>query len=219
MINFPFKRKLKKTIENQYYWESLLLEKYKTICFFIPKTASSSFRVAFYKLVKGKEPAKFEDVYDLPRLKKRHLSKYKDYFKFTIMRNPYDRLVSCYYDFIIDKRRARIFLEYAFYPNMSFKEFVEVACLLPDNKTDVHLKSQHTFITDKKGNLVIDLVARFEDLNIVYKRIMSVLGIENYPQLPHIKKSAKKKEFYTKELKEMVSQRYKKDFEIWGKIK
>jgi len=216
------KDRLRKSIINRYYWESLILEDFKTICFFIPKTASSSFRVTFYEIIKNKKPEKFDDVYTLPRVLKKNIQKHEDYFKFTIMRDPYEKLLSCYYDFIIDKRRERVIRDFPFYYGMSFKEFVKVVCSISDEESDTHFRSQHTFITNK-GNLVVDYIAKYENLEIEYPKIMKKMGIENIPKLPNIKKSKAKakerKDLYTNEIKEMVYERYKKDFEIYEDLK
>lgn len=61
--------------------QGMVFEKYKAIYFPIPKVACSSIKVF---------------LTDFAEFSLDDLDKFKNYFKFAFVRNPWDRLVSCY---------------------------------------------------------------------------------------------------------------------------
>jgi len=132
---------------------------------------------------------------------------YPSYYKFTVIRNPYDRLVSAYTHCIVEEN---IYIP----PNLehvtSFESLVETLYKIPDYDLDMHFISQVTFI----WNLNIDKVYNFDNLNE-----LSELPCIN--TLPHINSSDRKpyKEYYTKKLTKLVNKRYKKDLELYNQIK
>ena len=106
---------------------------------------------------------------------------YQNYFKFTFVRNPWDRLLSCYMSKVVPERFAGSFKTYgnvAFRDDMSFQEFAEAVCLVPDEEANVHFCSQYVFVCGggSRRNILADYVGCFEnleeDFEIVTKRIM-----------------------------------------------
>ena len=92
---------------------------------------------------------------------------YRDYFRFAFVRNPWDRLVSCYSNKFSDmgkglggpRQRAE-----EFSPDMSFAEFVEAVHATPDEEANPHFRSQHAVVCDPQGRVMADFVGRFENL-------------------------------------------------------
>lgn len=152
-------------------------------------------------------------------------TKYKDYFKFRFVRNPWDRLVSCYHNKIKSDKNfndiafkngiQRSFLRYGdtFQAGMNFEDFVHAICNIPDSEADDHFVSQ----SFSKGNLLINFFGKFENLDKDFKYICKKIGLKNI-KLSHLMKSDHEnyKKYYTDETREMVRQRYKKDIETFG---
>ena len=216
--------------------EAVLFEDKKAVFFFIPKVASSSLAVFFsdalgFQIYDVKSPHKNNFL----KIKKEDvLSKYSNYFKFCFVRNPWDRLVSCYLN------RAKFFKEnqdrfgkdiyegllnyrnlwggYRFKSDMSFPDFVREIGKIPDELSDPHFRSQHAFITDKKGKMLVDFTGKFENLEKDLEKICSKIGIKD-AVLPHLKKSSLRSHYsgyYTEKEIETVRKRYKKDIEAFG---
>ncbi len=88
-------------------------EKYRTIYFLINKCASSSI----------KEVLLSKSSFRRIRVKK--LKNSENYFKFTFVRNPYDRIVSAYKDKIPYPAESSVMANHPkeLFENMSFKDF------------------------------------------------------------------------------------------------
>lgn len=153
-------------------------------------------------------------------------------YSFSIVRNPYDRLVSCYTEKILDpfhRKRDniskeheyynRLILEEGFFPKESFKSFVKKVCKISDRRSDKHFRSQHCFLLDKKGRWIPDFLGKFENLEEDFKKICKKMGVSKPPSLPHKRKSKRidgYRDYYDEETKRLVERRYKKDLELFG---
>lgn len=150
----------------------------------------------------------------------------RDYFKFAFVRNPFDRLVSCYKDKILNKDKMEIgyfqksYKYYDQYPlkeNMSFEEFVDVVTMIPDHLADRHFKRQCCFICPPGEKLVFDFIGRFENLVNDWRYIAERFDFD--PVLPYTNTSNPKKgskDFYTPALLEKVYSYYKEDVLLFG---
>ena len=81
------------------------MEKYKAIYFFTKKVACTSLKTVCAGLLGiGLEGKNVHFDVQFPLAERSEINKkYKDYFKFCFVRNPWDRLVSCFVDKIRDK--------------------------------------------------------------------------------------------------------------------
>jgi len=187
----------------------IVLEQYQAIFFYVPKVASTSLIKAFTTIEYGEEMT----LEDVPKLKRHDISKYNNYYKFAIVRNPYDRLVSCYYDKILAGG-----IDFGENIN-SFNKFAEKICSIPDKRSNMHFKSQCQFLCNRKGNLLMDYVGKFENIEQEYSRICSVIGVQNPPDL--VKKNKSDKFNYRKKngderISLMAMKRYRKDCALFG---
>lgn len=199
------------------------------IFFYIPKVASTSIKKALAKALFDKNINArvhtfwFDEVIDVKK------GEYPDYFKFTFVRNPWDRIVSCYSDKILHedvtnyKYKNGVFRRYVrkykhlFYRGMPFEEFVRVISRIPDERADRHFRSQRSFIIDENDNILVDFIGKFEALSGDLAVLCEKTGLENM-HFFHENKSKRGKDYrdlYTEETKRLIEERYKDDIELF----
>ncbi len=186
-----------------------ILENHNAIYFFIEKVATRTL-LSVFGCARHKKLADKRDYF----------KKYKNYFKFAFVRNPYDRLVSCYKNKILEsKTDEAINIRNNLPRGISFEEFVVRVSKIPDIRADQHIKSQSFFIEDKKtGKLLVDFLGRFESLEKDYKKICKRIGMKpkELPKKNRSKNREDYKRYYNKKTKKLVEKRYKKDLELFG---
>ncbi len=218
------------TIYHYKIHDNIALEKANAIYFPIPKVACSSLKKVCADLLQMEISSTDlkEDIHyqHFPYIKKYKINKYyKNYFKFCFVRNPWARLVSCYLNKIYvepgkHKSDTR-FVTFGdnskyFRMGMSFEEFVEAVCRIPDKNADSHFVSQHTYITDDNGNVLVDYIGKIESFVDDFEYVREKIGIKDLT-VPHLMKSKQVnyKKYYSEKTAEMVRQRYAKDIELF----
>jgi hypothetical protein len=151
---------------------------------------------------------------------------FDQYYKFSFVRNPWSRLVSEY--------RYRAYLSHK-----SFKDFVMNKLPGPgwDDKYR-HVMPQTQMVCSDDGQLLVDFVGKFEQLQQGFEHVCAQLGIEK-STLPHVNSSDKKSrelrrkfktfihrndesglrryvDFYDDETREFVSRLYHSDIEMFN---
>jgi len=152
--------------------------------------------------------------------------KYKDWFFFSIIRNPWQRLVSEYY--FVNRRKIGYDTE-----NISgFKKWVfsyaesTLSKYFPPNEYIIktpkrrarltHLRPQYQFIYDSNMKLQINFVARFEELENDWKIISKKLGVvEDLPKKNVCKVKYHYKDYYDEELNDFVLYYYGTDIKTF----
>jgi len=183
----------------------------------MPKVASTSLtktirRIPDELLTSGRIVSDIEGptryYYELP----------KDFsgFKFTFVRNPFARTVSCYRNKIEGKEKSilRYYKVIGLEKDYGFDTYVRSISKIPDEWAERHFATQY-FQAYKDGECIVDYIGRFEHLFEEYEVIRQRFGLES---LEHRNASTKYdyRDYYTEELVELVHQRYKIDFEVFG---
>lgn len=198
------------------YYSTRCFDYYQCIFIHIPKTAGLSVCKALFGNYAGGH-----QTYDF-FVKKFGVRTVNSYFKFTFVRNPWDRLASAY--FFLQKgginEADAAFAEKYLSGISSFESFVND--WLTQDKLDLyyHLVPQYKFITSHNdpGKLMVDFVGRFENLREGFKIICDTIGISNRALLNENATSDSKikyKALYTEEMKQKVAALYAADIQLF----
>jgi hypothetical protein len=143
---------------------------------------------------------------------------FTSYFKFTIVRNPWDRLVSALAWTDQKWARGEELTRGEFDQQVKQVHALLWAARTGQNSVPVprYLYPQHVYIQDGQGQLLVDFVARYETLEQDWEVIARRLGI-NQP-LPQRMRSVHRpyREYYTPETRELVTQMYGEDARLFG---
>jgi hypothetical protein len=122
------------------------------------------------------------------------------YYRFTFVRNPYQRMIS-YYNWRIRNK--------AISETIQFSEFVRM--IVAKNE----LIPQYDFITDRAGGSLVDYVGKVESIEEDFKVITKNIGIE--APLPHKNTAPRhQKTYFDAGTKSIVDEYYKNDLETFG---
>jgi chondroitin 4-sulfotransferase 11 len=134
------------------------------------------------------------------------------YFKFAFVRNPWDRLVSWYHMCIqvpAPNRFACFVREHA----PTFDEFVTKATTGPGERTT---RNQLDYLTDDRGEVIVDFIGRYEALHQDFARVQERLGLP--VALPHVNRSVHGdyRAYYSDETRDIVARRFAGDIRFFG---
>ena len=200
-------------------------DKRKAIYMVNPKVACTSIKESFISYRPGNE----NDIHI--EMEKRGLIHYgspspdtADYYKFSVVRNPFSRLVSCYEyryhkDIYVNGRRVREYDSYlwgSFKRDKGFKEFAKKVCQTPDSRSDQTFISQ-AYILYKNGRCLVDFIGKIENMRHDFEIIREKCGLDEVrhanPTDVHKKNW---RDYYDEETAYMVYERYRNDFELLG---
>ncbi|OEH92145.1 sulfotransferase family 2 domain-containing protein [Bacillus solimangrovi] len=145
-----------------------------------------------------------------------------NYFKFTFVRNPFDRLVSCYESkYRKDKKMGKQKLHFDEYlfgyikKDNGFEDFVRKVVKLPDHLADRHFQSQYNLIYDRKGKSRVDFIGKYENLTEDFKDIKDQYNLRD---LPHFNNTGKRNwmDYYNIDTARMVRKKYANEIEKFG---
>jgi hypothetical protein len=126
------------------------------------------------------------------------------YFKFAIVRNPFDRFIS--YVAFIHRNNPQF--------KINPSPFLYNAIINKQTHKHILFKPQTDFIYNEKGKLMIDYVGRYENLQESYNYIANRLGIPSHT-LEVVNTSIRNSyiDYFDEELKKFVLNFYRSDLE------
>lgn len=101
------------------------------------------------------------------------------------------------------------------YPTNLNKSFGEYVHHIMDENPPIN---QHCWVYDGNGKRIIDYIGRFENIEHDFKHITKLILGEQL-QLSHLNRSGRKESYssyYDDELQQIVYEKNKKDFELFG---
>jgi dermatan 4-sulfotransferase 1 len=112
-------------------------------------------------------------------------------FVFAFVRDPFDRLASCYVNKIVAPQTfPPLFSELGFRKGMPFSAFVERVAATPDVVADDHFRSQASMLM-LSGHVLPSFVGRFETIDADWARVREAVEARGGPDLgplPHVNK-------------------------------
>ncbi len=179
------------------------------VWFSVPKTASTSIERALRgrALLAGRQ-WEVGKVFRLHRgefesVRRRFPDRWGRATKFTVVRNPWDRLVSGWRYVAADRPLRELLLN------------------LPE-RTDRHrwhhvTRTQSEFLVDESGRLIPDHILRFESLQEDMNRFCESVGLTPIP-LPHVNRTSRQeyRAYYDDETRGMVADLFRRDIELFG---
>ena len=205
--------------------------RYKFVHVHIPKCGGSSiesffgydlwdkerFPGAFYSrdLMLGKDPQtkRFLQHSTLQEIITNSPEFVRDYFSFTFVRNPWSRQLS---DFVYYKKRRR---NKQFYNSLQFHRHFKKFLRNKQRPDPSHYIPQVDYIRDRTGKVIVDHIARFENLQADFNIICDKLNIPP-EDLPVKNKSTYTKtdytQYYDSESRKIIENIYAEDIDHFG---
>src|SRR5262245_22457624 len=174
----------------------------------IPKTAGTSICTALEQIRDRSVNEPFHDHRTIQELRAvLSPSDFTSYFKFTFVRNPWDRVVSWYKNLMEDPMQAQRF-------------GVVTGCSLHTFLTDCGniwgLQSQLHWIRDADGSIPVDFVGRFENLIADYAKVCRAIGVteDRLVQRAGAEDRRPYTAFYDDKTRRLVGDRYAEEIEL-----
>ncbi len=138
---------------------------------------------------------------------------YRGYVKFAFVRNPWDRLVSCWHSKVVEQNYFHFSAE-AWAEMQTFSHFVDYVVARDSKRLDNHLQPQCELIDLNN----VDYLGRYENFAADLTEVMQLLGVE-HQTIPQENASSKRRNYrsyYDEELQQKVAAIYQKDLRIFG---
>lgn len=150
-------------------------------------------------------------------------SEFDSYFKFSFVRNPWDRLLSAYHFLYaggvteIDRNWAHHIRRYE-----TFDDFVLHGLRTPRMRAKLHFRSQCSFLLIPcNDHIPLDYLGYFENIQQDFDTIRQRIGLADSVVLKHVNKTAVEKasdfrDAYTDRTRQIVAEFYADDIELLG---
>jgi chondroitin 4-sulfotransferase 11 len=193
-------------------------ETYKCILIHVPRTAGTSIKEALRLPGRGHLPWQYYYLV-FPE-------QWDSYFKFTVVRNPYDRVVSAYTYAKMEKSywhdNLKRITPHPDYELLSKTTFAECCGILRERRSLLRHEAwypQHAWVAKKENgshSLMVDLTLRHENLEDDFTVLCEKLGISTI-RLPRVNPSNREKyrSYYTEETKNIIQEVYATDIELF----
>jgi len=192
-------------------------DKYKVIFIHIPKCAGTQIQNEIFTQNKH---YKIRLHSSINLIKEQFKNEYNTYFKFTIVRNPYDRFISAFFylknNGPFDKYKLHLKDKIT---NNDIYSFTRELYINKELQDIIHFIPMYQFICDNQNNIIVDKIVYFENMNDDINNIFKKYNITSNFIITNTSKHKHYSEILTPELIKIINDIYDKDFEIFNYIK
>jgi len=189
------------------------MDKYKCIFIHIPKVAGTSILDVLGKNQGGRNHLPWYVYYTANKYK------FDKYFKFTFVRNPWDRAYSSYsYLFAGGNKQVDINLKNNIQAYQNFDHFVIDGLGSGSYRNHLLFLPQSEFVLGPQGDIVVDFLGYYERLEDDFYKLMSLMKINrNLPQFNESFRGKKYKNAYLiQESIDIIEQIYRQDIQFFN---
>jgi hypothetical protein len=131
---------------------------------------------------------------------------FDSYYSFAIVRNPWDWQVSLYHYM----RTSEDHHQHEFAKSFAnFDEYIRWRCA-------EEVRFQKDFIYSAEGELLVDFVGKFENIEDDFKTICSRIGVQALLPKLNVSNTKPYQEFYSEETRELVRSTFDADIKLFG---
>ena len=140
-------------------------------------------------------------------------NKWNSAYKFTFVRNPWDKAVSLY-EYRRKKDRTKIATR-----GILFSDWVKITYGEEKDFSYYNVKAfqpQVEWLKDNQGNIAMDFVGKFESISEDFKQIAKAIGSD--AELPHLNASKRVgyQSYYDNETRDIIAHWFREDIELFG---
>lgn len=154
---------------------------------------------------------------------------FDNYFKFTFVREPYSRSLSCYLDKIQGHKKNNRYRDQLGLPQFKEVSFEDFLHEIEDRKKlliNPHWTPQADIVSVEK--IAYDYVGRFENLSLELEKIIQLICVRNNLDIPELTRNIKRRSphqtnakeklqsYLTVSSKKMIREIYHEDFDVFG---
>lgn len=133
--------------------------------------------------------------------------RWREYRSFAVVRNPWDRFVSCVA--FMMRHTGRFERD----PRSTLRRVLDN----PGNQSFVHYRPQSDFVTDPAGNVIVGRICRAERLQADFDALCDEVGLERrILERRNASSHRHYAEYYDDDLARAVGERYREDVERFG---
>ena len=140
-------------------------------------------------------------------------NKWNSAYKFTFVRNPWDKAVSLY-EYRRKKDRTKIATR-----GILFSDWVKMTYGEEKDFSYYNVKAfqpQVEWLKDNQGNIAMDFVGKFESISEDFKQIAKAIGLDT--ELPHLNASKRVgyQSYYDNETRDIIAHWFREDIKLFG---
>lgn len=139
-----------------------------------------------------------------------------DYYKFSFVRNPWDRMVSmAKYSKTYGVTLGENFIDFSEY----FKKYPNIEVDPVSESANGHFTAINNSVYLNILNEELDFIGRYENMRSDFNHVLSCIGLDNVELVNnkrHQSAHAHYTKYYNEETRQIIGEKYKKDIEYFG---